>query len=292
MQCSNCEEEAIIRVGWKGKNYCVNHYKRYFLAQVSKVLHKYDIRGKVAVALSGGKDSATCVESLTHFDRVDVEAFHINLGIEDFSEESLQKSREICKKQNVDLHEIDLEEKYGRNISEITKEESGKACGTCGTVKRYLMNRFAHENGFDYVATGHNLSDEISSTFNNLANVYLTPFRGLEPVLEEKEKYNMVSRIKPLYWVKDSECQVYADTNDIEYFQKECPLSKGSPTNELKKWLHDLDEKRPKSLRNFAKSFNRIEDRMETSDDELKTCDKCGYPTATEVCRFCRIMKN
>ncbi len=292
MQCSNCEEDAVVRVNWKDKNYCANHFKRYFLAQVGKVLNKYEISGKVTVALSGGKDSSTCVEALTHFDRIDVEPFHIDLGIGEYSEKSLEISKKICENYGINLHVIDLEEEYGKPIPEINKEASGKACGICGMVKRYLMNKFAHENNFNYVATGHNLSDEVSSTFNNLANVYLTPFRGLEPVLEEKEEYNMVARAKPLFWLKDKECLIYAETNNIPYYHEECPLSKDSPTNELKEWLHDLDSGKPKILRNFAKSFIRIEERMEKDDGELKTCNNCGYPTATKICKFCRVIEN
>lgn len=290
MKCSNCEEDSVIHVGWKDKDYCDNHFKRYFLAQVGKVLNKYEIEGDLAVALSGGKDSSTCVESLTHYDRINVKPFYIDLGIGDYSKESLEKSEELCEEMGLDLNVVDLEEEYGRTIPELAKEESGKACGICGMVKRYLMNKFAVENDLDYVATGHNLSDEIGSTFNNLANVYLTPFRGLEPVLEKKEEYNMAARVKPLFWVKDKECLVYAETNDVTYYHKECPLSEGSTTNELKEWLHELDRIRPKILRNFAKSFMRIEGRMERSRNELSTCDNCGYPTATEVCRFCRVM--
>lgn len=291
MQCSNCEEDAVIRVNWKDKNYCANHFKRYFLAQVGKVLDKYEVSGEVMVALSGGKDSSTCVEALTHYDRIEVKPFHIDLGIGEYSEKSLEFAEDLCDELDLELRTIDLEEEYGASIPEINERESGKACGICGMVKRHLMNRYAYENNFDYVATGHNLSDEVSSTFNNLANVYLTPFRGLKPVLDEIEEYKLVARAKPLYFVKDKECLTYADTNDIPFYHEDCPLAAGSPTNELKKWLHELNSRKPKILRNFAKSFMRIEERMEKDQEELKKCEKCGYATATKICKFCRVME-
>ena len=292
MKCSNCSEEAVIRVNWKDKNYCSNHFKRYFLAQVGKVLDKYEVEGDIAVAVSGGKDSSTCVEALSHFDRVNLHPFHIDLGIGDYSQRSLEAAEELASDLGLQLEVLDLESKYGRSIPEINEDEGGKSCALCGMIKRYLMNRHAFENDFDYVSTGHNLSDEVSSTFNSLANVYLTPFRGLKPVLEEKREYRMVARAKPLFYVKDKEAMIYAETNNVPFFGGECPLAVDSPTNELKGWLHDLDSKRPKILRNFAKSFMRIEEKMDMGDEELKTCDNCGYPTATDVCRFCRVVKN
>ena len=292
MKCSNCQAEAVTYVNWKDKHYCANHFKRYFLAQLGKVLDKYEINGKVAVALSGGKDSSTCVETLTHFDRIDVEPFYIDLGIDEYSQESMEREEELSDKLDVNLNVIDFEDEYGTTIPELNEKESGSACGLCGMIKRYLMNKHAYENDFDHIATGHNLSDEISSTFNNLANVYLTPFRGMKPVLEDKEEYKMVSRIKPLFFLTDKECLIYAETNDIPFYHKECPLSTGSPTNQLKDWLHELNEERAKILRNFAKSFMRIEERMEIDQSELKNCDNCGYPTATQTCRFCRVVRN
>lgn len=291
MQCSNCGKDAVIRINWKEKNYCVNHFKRYFLGHVGKVINKYGVSGRVMVAVSGGKDSSTCLEALTHFENIEVVPFHINLGIDEYSEKSLEVARKVCDGIGLDLNVLDLKEKYGKTIPEINDERDAKVCGICGMIKRYLMNRYADENGYDYVATGHNLSDEVASTFNNLANVYLTPFRGLKPVLEEKKEYNLVARVKPLYFLKDRECLVYAETNNITFFSEECPLSLGSPTNELKEWLHKLDSERPKILRNFAKSFMRIEERMDTDHEGLKRCDNCGYATATEVCRFCRVLE-
>lgn len=291
MQCSNCQKDAIYRVDWKDKQYCPDHFKRYFLGQVAKVVDKYEVSGKTCVALSGGKDSSTCVETLTYFGEIEVEPLHIDLGIGEYSRESLKHSQGLCEELGLELNVLDLEEEYGITIPELDERMSGKACGICGMVKRYLMNKFAYENDFDYVATGHNLSDEVSSTFNNLANVYLTPFRGMEPVLEEKGKYKMVARAKPLFYLKDEECRAYAGAYDIPFYSEGCPLSKDTPTHELKDWLHELDSSMPRVMRNFAKSFMRIEEMMDTGGEEnLRNCEKCGYATATDVCRFCRVV--
>ncbi len=291
MNCSNCQESAVVEIKWKNKKYCANHFRRYFLAQVGKVLDKYEVSGKIAVALSAGKDSSVCAETLTHYDRIDVELFHIDLGIGSYSEESLEVSEQLSDYLDLDFNVIDLKEEYGKTIPEVNNERKGKSCGLCGMIKRYLMNKFAYENGFDYVCTGHNLSDQVTSTFNNLANVYLTPFRGLKPVLEEIEEYKMAARVKPLYFLKDRECLVYAETNDLPYYHGVCPLSLESPTNELKEWLHKLDSDKPGILRNFAKSFIRIEEKMGRDKEGIRNCENCGYPTATRVCKFCRVME-
>lgn len=291
MKCSNCSEDSVFYVNWKGKNYCPKHFRSYFLAQIGTVLDRYGVSGKIAVALSGGKDSSACLEALTHFERIDVKAFHIDLGIGDYSKGSLKAAERICDYLGVDLTVLVLEDEFGVTIPKLSERENGKPCALCGMVKRYLINSYAYENGFDYVATGHNLSDEVSSTFNNLANVYLTPFRGLAPVLEDRNEYKLLARVKPLYFLKDDECKVFADVNEIPYFSGECPLSTESPTEDLKDWLHELDSRKPRILRNFAKAFMQIEEKMDTNHEELKNCENCGYATATKICRFCRVVR-
>lgn len=291
MKCSECSEDAVIEVNWQDRRCCPEHYQKYFLSQVNRILEEYEVEGEIAVALSGGKDSSACLEALTHFDGLEVRPFYIDLGIGEYSEKSRKSAEDFSDELGLGLKITDLEKEYGTSLPEISEKEEGKVCGICGMVKRYLMNKYAYENGFDYVATGHNLSDEVAAVFNNLANVYLTPFRGLKPVLEPKESYKLAGRIKPLYFLKDNETRFYAETSEISYFHGECPLSEGSPTDELKGWLHELDAERPRILRNFAKSFMKIEERMNQDDRELGKCENCGYATATEVCRFCRLVK-
>lgn len=292
MNCSNCEEEAVIQVKLKNKYYCTNHFKRYFLSHVGKVLDKYTVDGEVSVAISGGKDSSACLEALTHFDRVKVSAFHIDLGIGEYSRRSRNHVKKITDELDIDLDIIDLEREYNFNIPDLIEKRKEKACSLCGMIKRYIMNKYIFENDYDYLATGHNLIDEVSSTFNNLANVYLTPFRGLKPVLENDHEYRLSARIKPLFYLKEKECLVYVETNMINYLHGECPLSIGAPTNQLKEWLQILDSKRPGILRNFARSFMRIEEKMSNNRDEINKCKNCGYATATRICKFCRVVKD
>ncbi len=116
MRCSNCTQPAVIHIDWKGKNYCKDHFKRYFLSQVGKVVSKYDVRGNVAVALSGGKDSAIAVESLAHFKDINVKPFYIDLGIENFSSSSLHAAKELADRLGLVLDVVNLKESYGLTL--------------------------------------------------------------------------------------------------------------------------------------------------------------------------------
>ncbi len=289
MKCSVCSKEAIIEVRWKGKAYCETHFRGYFLGQVRKVFDKFGVKGKICLALSGGKDSAACLEALTHLD-VDVEALFIDLGIPGFSEECREAAEAIAAKLDVDLHVLNLQANYGTTIPSLVELEGKKPCSMCGTIRRYLMNKYAYEHGFDYLATGHNLSDQLAFVFNNLANVYLVPFREIGPVLRPREEGKLVGKVKPLYYLTDEECKVYSELAGLPICEDKCPYAETATTNLMKRWLHGLDLEMPGVLRRFAESFMRISEGMER-DEEISGCRICGYATTAGVCKFCRLMR-
>ncbi len=252
MRCSKCTQPAVTHIDWKGKNYCKDHFRRYFLGQVGKVVNKYNVSGSVAVALSGGKDSAVAVESLTHFKDINVRPFYIDLGIDNFSSSSLNAAKKLAQELGVVLDVVDLKESYQLTLPKIHKRGNGSMCALCGLIKRYLMNKYAYENGFDWLA---------------------------------------MAKLKPLYWLKDEEVLIYAQTNDVPFTQKSCPYSPYAPTLELKDWLRQLDSTSPGILRSFAESFTRIGNQTQLQEEGgLMNCESCGYAASTTTCKFCKVM--
>ena len=281
MECDYCSKEAITSS--YGKNYCKEHFNMYFRGRVKSVIDKFHIKGRMAVALSGGKDSATVMHVL-HILGMEIVPFHINLDIPSYSKSSREACRQLCDSLGYKLEVINLQD-YG-----ISLENEEKACSVCGTAKRYLMNRFAYENECKYVATGHNLSDVVTFAMNNLANVNIMNFRGNKPYLEGKEEYRMVAKIKPLFYLKDDECMNYVSINKIPYTKEICPHQKEAPTIKIKEWLHEIEEKRNGTMLNMAKSFWKIED-MIKEEVKLRRCSICGYPSYGKICKFCKIRK-
>ena len=281
MKCNYCNKESIALI--YGKHYCKEHFNTYFTGRVRSVIDKFQIKGRIAVALSGGKDSGACFHAL-HILELNLLPFHINLQISPYSTKCQEKSEELCNTLGYKLKIIDLSE---YNISLANRK---KPCSTCGTVKRYLMNKFAFEHGCDYVATGHNLSDVVTFALSNLVNVNILNFRGNKPYMEGKEKYRMVAKIKPLYYLNDKECMLYTSINELPYTDEKCPYAADAPTLQIKKWLHEMESRKSGIMLNMAKSFWKIEEMIE-SDVSLKTCKKCGYPSYGNVCKFCKIRK-
>ena len=69
----------------------------------------------------------------------------------------------------------------------------------CGTFKKYLLNKFAKNNGFDYVATGHNLDDESEAFMMNLFRSDYSRAVRQGPKSSNIESAMLVPRVKPLF---------------------------------------------------------------------------------------------
>ena len=72
---------------------------------------------------------------------------------------------------------------YGASVPEAASLSSrgrGKPCSVCGLIKRYIMNRVAHDHGYDVIATGHNLDDDIPMPGLIIANPRGIAKQGLE----------------------------------------------------------------------------------------------------------------
>ncbi|RLI28229.1 MAG: TIGR00269 family protein, partial [Candidatus Hecatellales archaeon] len=97
--------------------------ERFFPNRVRKTVEKYKMfssEGRVAVAVSGGKDSASLLHSLVQaFPALKLIAVHLNLGIEGYSEEAEEACRELCRSLNVELKVYSLREEEGFTIPDF-----------------------------------------------------------------------------------------------------------------------------------------------------------------------------
>ncbi|MCD6512110.1 MAG: TIGR00269 family protein [Thermoplasmata archaeon] len=270
----------IIKIN--GREYTIEEYNRYFYGRVRSVMDKYRVKGNIAVALSGGKDSAVMLHVLSKFD-LNLCPFYINIGIPEYSKKCMEYAIKAASHYGYEIEIINLAD-YGIDINYAKKK-----CSVCGTVRRYLMNKFAFENECDYVATGHNLSDTVTFALNNMINVNTMNMRGAKPVMEGNKDIKMVARLKPLYWLRDDEIAIYAEINSISYCKDICPYAKHAPTLVIKEWIHELEKRMNGSMINLAKSFSKIEDMMDRT--EPRTCDICGYPSYGRICKFCKLRR-
>lgn len=197
MKCKFCERPAFIKLHYPKMYLCEEHFTEYFERKVKRTIERYKMLKpdeKVLVVVSGGKDSAVTAHVLKKLG-YNIECLHINLGIGEYSEKGERYAREQCEKIGAPLHIVRLKELLGYGIGEVRTRRP--TCSYCGLTKRYIFNKFAYDNGFDAVATGHNLDDEASFIFNNIMNWNTQYLAKQGPVTPSQFNGKLVKKVKP-----------------------------------------------------------------------------------------------
>ncbi len=299
MKCTLCDKEALIKISHQNRYLCGKHFTEYFERKFFKTIKKYSflrdektgkLHTKIVVATSGGKDSQVVAYLLAknHF-RPDL--LFIDLGIKEFSEESAEAVKQLSERFSLKLHVVSIREKIGFSIKEIAGATGRAPCSVCGLVKRYWINRFAYDNGYEVVFTGHNLDDETSSLLGNLLDwsVRYLPRGGLRGTVDHPK---LVKRAKPLALFTSREVKLYANLRKIPYSRARCPLGKGGVRTDFLKVLNRLEERHPGIKIRFYMGYNRnIHLFQGMQKNPLRECSICGMPTRLEVCAYCSLIE-
>ena len=189
---------------------CKEHYSKWYRRRVEKTIKKYKMfseEEKILIAVSGGKDCFALWHSLVNLG-YDVDGLFIDLGIEKTSEKVKKIILDFARKIGREIYVIDLKKEIA-TIPILRKVIRKPTCSICGTIKRYYMNKFAREHGYDVLTTGHNLDDEVSVLFGNIINWNIEYLKKQYPVL--REGYGFVRKVKPLCKMSEEENKTYCE---------------------------------------------------------------------------------
>jgi uncharacterized protein (TIGR00269 family) len=302
MKCRKCTQKATIHMRQHKLALCSGHYLEWFLQQTQRFIQKYnmfDPGKRILVAVSGGKDSLALWDVL-HRLEYQVDGLYINLGINEktsYSLVSMQKAKSFACLHGLHLIVMDVLEEEGASIAEaasLTLRGRSKPCSICGLTKRHFMNRIGFEHGYDVLATGHNLDDEVAVLFGNTLNWQSGYLIRQNPVLESNPE-GFVRKVKPFFRFYERETAAYTFLRGIDYIQQECPYAMGAKTIYYKEVLSQMETKRPGLKLNFYLSFLRAKEKglfLEENDhhsEDLHLCETCGQPTsAPQKCTYCR----
>ncbi|WP_297890443.1 TIGR00269 family protein, partial [Sulfurihydrogenibium sp.] len=288
-KCIKCGEKAQVYLPQYRLSLCKKHYLEWFDNRVEKTIKEFKMftkEDKVLVAVSGGKDSLSLWQALVNLG-YQADGFYINLGIGEYSQKSQELALKFASKIGRTLHQVSLKEEI-MPIPDIKKYDSRPACSVCGTVKRYYMNKFAKEQGYKIIATGHNLDDESAVLFSNTLNWSVEYLKRQYPVLPEEDGF--IRKVKPLCKISEKESAMYAVLSSIDYIEQECPFSEGATSIDYKIFLSQLEEKSPGTkLRFYSEFLRKMYPILKQAEEKpkLQPCKICGEPSTNEVCAVC-----
>ena len=194
---------------------------------------------KIAVGLSGGKDSIAMLSALAGLRRFypepfEIVAVRIGTGI-DYDEAEEEKLQKFVEDLGVTYH-VEKTQIY-QVVFEERKEKN--PCSLCANMRRGALNQTAKKLGCNKVSLGHHADDLIETFF--LSMIYEGRLSTFHPVTYLSKAD--VSVIRPMIYVKEHVIKSF--TKDKPILKNPCPVDKHTQREEVKLTLDELNKKYP-----------------------------------------------
>ncbi len=297
MKCSSCDRDAVIFTPYSGRYLCERHFTGFLERRVrSEFKRQADIpRGsKIAVAVSGGKDSVTAMYLTYEImapRRVEVEAISVDEGTPGYRDEAIKKAVENSKRLGIEHHVVKYKDAFGITTAEIALTVEDKSpCSYCGVMRRWLLNTTAKRIGADFMVTGLNLDDTAQSILMNFTKGDVERLARLGP--HSKVQSGLVPRLQPLRLIPEREVYLYASIRGFTFHESRCPDAGRAVRNEYRAIINGLEDRHPGTRHAIVNSYDAIKPLLEQRfrPAELNRCERCGEPTPGRLCMTCRML--
>lgn len=189
---------------------------------------------RIAVGVSGGKDSLALVVALKalqrfypkHFELV---AISVNMGFEgmDFTPVTA-----MCAELGVEYHIVDTD--IGEIIFNERKEKN--PCSLCAKMRKGALNTKVEELNCNKVALGHNRDDVIETLL--MALLYEGRIYTFSPVTYlDRMK---ITSVRPLIYVPEKEIIGFARTENLPVVKSTCPADGNTKREDMKRRIAEL----------------------------------------------------
>lgn len=224
------------------------------LGYMRKAIDNYNMieeGNKIAVALSGGKDSVTMLMGLKNLQRFypkkfDIIAVTINPGFEGFDTDLLKN---ICK--NIDVPLV-IEDGHMKEIVFDIRQEKNP-CSLCANIRRGMLNSIALREGCNKIAVGHNEDDVLETFIMNL--FYAGSINTFAPIsYMDRSKMTL---IRPLIYAPEKYIRNFVKRNNIIIMPKACPMDGVSKREDIKNLLKNLQKDIPNIRANLYGAIKR-----------------------------------
>jgi len=209
---------------------------------VIKAIEDYDMiqdGDKIAIGLSGGKDSITLASTLKYYQRFSPQKFELLAIIIDLFNGKTDYTKLIEYCNSIDLECVVVNSRIYDVVFETRKENN--PCSLCAKLRRGILNTNAKKLGCNKIALGHTL-DDLNETFF-LSLLYEGRLSTFHPVSYLSQVDATV--IRPLIYVDETSTKAF--TADKPVIHNCCPADKHTKRQDMKNLIEELNIKFPKS---------------------------------------------
>lgn len=207
--------------------------QKHLLSYVRRAAHDYNMiedGDKIAVGISGGKDSLVLALALSYLTKFYPKSFEVigiivDLGFDDFD---LTHVKEFFNDIDVPLY---IEKTQIADIIFKERKESNP-CSLCSKMRKGALYDTAARLGYNKVALGHNM-DDINETL--LMSLFYGGNIHTMPPVNYMDKVGL-HIIRPLIYVPEGDIRGFVNKNNLPVVKSPCPAD-GNTTRETTKQL-------------------------------------------------------
>lgn len=221
------------------------------LRKADKDFSLIDDGDKIALGISGGKDSLALLRALSvygHFAKKNFTIFPVYLDL-GFSDNDLTPVKDYVKSLGYELYVSD-----SRFVYDVLKahQRPGKniPCSICSRMKKAAINKIAKDNHCNKVAFAHHADDAIETLFMNM--IHGARVATFEPKMTLERAG--ITFIRPLYYCYEKDLENLCKEENIPIYNQGCPANKHTEREYAKNLIKELSS-RDKSIKENLRSL-------------------------------------
>lgn len=210
------------------------------LGYVRKAVQQYDLiqnGDRIAVAVSGGKDSLVLLKALAEYRRFssasyDLTAITIDPRFND-ADGDYTSVQSLCNELRIPyiIEPTDI----AKIVFDIRKEQN--PCSLCAKLRRGALHGCAKSHGCNKLALGHNNDDVIETFIMNLFQTGSISCFAPKSYLTDRD----ITVIRPLCLAPEKQVISAAKRNNLQIVTSACPADKHTKRQEIKEWLNGME---------------------------------------------------
>ena len=226
----------------------IKTYRKELWSSFIKGIKEYELLqegDKIAVAISGGKDSLLLAKLFQELQKhgntkFELEFIAMNPGFHTINKERL--------KDNCNHLEIPIKI-FETDIFEVVdKIANDYPCYMCARMRRGALYAKAQELGCNKLALGHHFDDIIETTMLNI--LYAGSYKTMVPKLKSKN-FKGLELIRPMLYIKEKDIKRYTQNNGLSPMNCGCVVAAGK-TSSKRKEIKDL-------IANLKETFESVD---------------------------------
>jgi tRNA 2-thiocytidine biosynthesis protein TtcA len=213
---------------------------------------------RIAVCISGGKDSMLMAKCMQHLQKYSDFPFEVEYLVMDpgYNAENRQKIVDNAAALGLPI------KIFGTRVFEIAEQSGKTPCYLCAKMRRGCLYKHAQELGCNKIALGHHFDDVIETILMSM--FYGAEIRTMMPKLHSLH-YPGMELIRPLYLVREADIIAWGRYNGLQFLRCACRFTEqyadgetDSKRQEMKQLLARLRTENPNIDKNIFHSVENV----------------------------------